>query len=1343
MLCGTEWLHAFERPWAWAAGTGALATLVLLLPARDWPRRALLASLALLAILIPLTQRSLDRIDRHWEGEHGEREALVKAAGDRLGGDLRSAFQLTQQLADIGAAASLRDRDDAFGILARAVRSPALESGIAILEADGTPWAWAGSHRLPPHVAGDSIASASSQYYVTLESRRHSGARVAVANVLVWAHPSVPDRSGSLAERFRAKTDVALAVYQPDSAPDNRDVFDYCEPTTVGNRCLFSAQPLPPVQADAHALEVSRGGRAAAMLLLLVLALGLLVEQGAAGRWMLAALAVWLTVHAPVGSLLGVGSLFSPASYLYDPMVPLTSSAGTLAFVGALFTMIAVWVWRRQLPRRWGSVLIGLVLFAMVPFGVGALSRGITPPAGGTPLGLWLTWELALFLAATGPLVLASALLRGDAAPRRREWWSGLGAAAALGAAMVGLYIWQPSSAWPSWFALLWAPVLVVASLPLPTGPAIVSIGLAAGSLSSLFTWQAEHRGRMLQAQREVLRLGNAADPVAPALLQLFGEAVHDAAPPATTTELYALWSTSVLAEQGYPARLALWTQGIGWGAELALDSLEIGRPALDSLLSTVPRPDSVISLMAVPGLHYVLATPLLNGSVLVTVIGPQTQLVVPSRLGRLLEPTVRPPPSYLLALSPPVATAAPTETLRWRREGWVLRAARTVTVQGATREVYVQASLRGPVPLLVRGGVLLLIDIIVLALVWLMADYCGRHVLRFGPWHTAGRSFRIRLAVTLALFFLVPAVGFSVWGIQRIALDTTRVTDALISRTLRDALRSSSVLATRDTAYGARELEGLGQRMDADFGLYGGGRLTSASARILQDLGVLGELMNPDAFRQLAFGGQLEVTRNGPLPTLAERVGYRLLLPGSPSHLGVLATPRRVGELSTDSQQDLAMAVLLVLLLGLAAALQGAQSAARALSRPVAELRQAALALGEGKPAPPQERSPLTEFEPVFGAFNRMAADVRASRDALEAARRRTETVLATVATGVIAVDRTGRVLLANRQAEQLLGAHLGEGAELRAHLSEEWRPLATHLEEAFEGEAPGESPAELTVGGRRVSAQYARLAGPLGGVVVALTDVTDMSRAERVLAWGEMARQVAHEIKNPLTPMRLGMQHLQRAWLDGRGDYGRVLTETSERMLGEIDRLDRIARAFSRYAAPGEGDDPLVPIDIVAVAREVVQLYTLSEAGARVDLRAPQALTGRARADELKEVLVNLLENARTAAASRVELLIEPGRIVVADDGSGIPAHLLPRVFEPHFSTNTSGSGLGLSIVKRLVESWGGAVAISSKEGRGTTVTDPVRARLRWVTCRSSGRRLPASPSGTLSRRPWWRWA
>jgi two-component system, NtrC family, nitrogen regulation sensor histidine kinase NtrY len=233
------------------------------------------------------------------------------------------------------------------------------------------------------------------------------------------------------------------------------------------------------------------------------------------------------------------------------------------------------------------------------------------------------------------------------------------------------------------------------------------------------------------------------------------------------------------------------------------------------------------------------------------------------------------------------------------------------------------------------------------------------------------------------------------------------------------------------------------------------------------------------------------------------------------------------------------------------------------------------------------------------------------------------------------------------------------------------------------------------------------ASLGSEVRGVVIALNDVTDLSRAERVLAWGEMARQVAHEIKNPLTPMRLGMQHLRRVYRERREEFDRTLDETSERILAEIDRLDTIARAFSRFAAPTDRNQPMDRIDLGRVVGEVVQLYRLAEEGCEVQLTAePQAL-GAGRVDEVKEVIVNLLENARNAGASVVKVTVAPGLIRVADNGAGIPADLLPRVFEPRFSTTTSGSGLGLAIVRRLVESWGGRVEVESEPGQGTTVS------------------------------------
>jgi signal transduction histidine kinase len=230
---------------------------------------------------------------------------------------------------------------------------------------------------------------------------------------------------------------------------------------------------------------------------------------------------------------------------------------------------------------------------------------------------------------------------------------------------------------------------------------------------------------------------------------------------------------------------------------------------------------------------------------------------------------------------------------------------------------------------------------------------------------------------------------------------------------------------------------------------------------------------------------------------------------------------------------------------------------------------------------------------------------------------------------------------------------------------------------------------------------------------------DVERGQEAQRVLAWGEMARQVAHEIKNPLTPIRLGIQHLMRLRAERPAELGGVLDTTGRRILAEIDRLDAIARAFSRFALPSAERPPVEVVNAGDVIREVVGLYRLGDSPLRWDVEGEEQAAVMARRDELTEVLVNLFENARDAGAKRVAIRarrtgataqLPAGtavRIEVRDDGRGIPAEALPRVFEPRFSTTTSGSGLGLAIAKRLVEGWGGTIGIASELGAGTTVS------------------------------------
>ncbi len=220
------------------------------------------------------------------------------------------------------------------------------------------------------------------------------------------------------------------------------------------------------------------------------------------------------------------------------------------------------------------------------------------------------------------------------------------------------------------------------------------------------------------------------------------------------------------------------------------------------------------------------------------------------------------------------------------------------------------------------------------------------------------------------------------------------------------------------------------------------------------------------------------------------------------------------------------------------------------------------------------------------------------------------------------------------------------------------------------------------------------------------------EVARAERILAWGEMARQVAHEIKNPLTPIRLGVQHLRRARTDPRVNFERVLDENVTRILSEIDRLDEIARAFSRYGSAPSELPPPEDIDVAAILRDVVGLEKMGVGEVTWTLSgAENPIFAKARSDELRDVLLNIFENSRLARARKVDVRLSRGQnsvlIAISDDGSGIDQSALPRVFEPQFSTRTTGSGLGLAISRRLLESWGGAIEITSELGKGARVT------------------------------------
>jgi nitrogen fixation/metabolism regulation signal transduction histidine kinase len=555
-----------------------------------------------------------------------------------------------------------------------------------------------------------------------------------------------------------------------------------------------------------------------------------------------------------------------------------------------------------------------------------------------------------------------------------------------------------------------------------------------------------------------------------------------------------------------------------------------------------------------------------------------------------------------------------------------------------------------------------------------------------------------------------------------QLAADAIQSRAVLVGETLRSIEPSAGAL---------NRLSEESERLETPLFVFRGGELRQTSDQLYDDLAPTGRLLPPNIEVTLGVHAEetaTEVEQVGDAPTL---FGYRSLTE-APSPSVVIAAPARATDAPLGRRRrDLGVLVLFATALGALAALWLSGAAARQLAKPIGALREAALAIAGGSRTPPLEPEPTVEFLPVFAAFRRMSSDLNASRSALEEAQRRTAAVLRNVASGVVAVDTERRITLANPRSEQLLGVPLPSGAKLDDTVNTD---VARRLDEFIRG-AADEHDFEIVVEQRQLRGTLTRLARGGGGVVITVDDVSEIARAQRVLAWGEMARQVAHEIKNPLTPIRLGVQHLRRARADRRVDFDRVLDHNVNQILAEIDRLDEIARAFSRYGAIPEERARPSEVDVAAIVREVVSLERMGGGDGGDDVEWIETgddgrVIALARVDELKEVLLNVLENARLAGAAHVRVSVEPpgangdtehATITVSDDGHGIAAEVLPRIFEPHFSTRTSGSGLGLAISRQLVEGWGGSITVQSPSvepptdgRRGVTVTIALRAKL-----------------------------
>jgi len=405
----------------------------------------------------------------------------------------------------------------------------------------------------------------------------------------------------------------------------------------------------------------------------------------------------------------------------------------------------------------------------------------------------------------------------------------------------------------------------------------------------------------------------------------------------------------------------------------------------------------------------------------------------------------------------------------------------------------------------------------------------------------------------------------------------------------------------------------------------------------------------------------------------------------------------------------------------------------AKRITRPVQLLATAANEIGAGHLDHRVEPETRDEFGSLIEAFNRMASDLSTSRRRLERSsielerrhqevegrRRYVETILERIKAGVVSVDNAGQVRTLNSAASRLLGVDANvSGLQVSTVFgSPELSPLATLLDEAYrrDEEAP---PQDVTIArdGRErhltvMTTPLRREDGVSDGIVLVLDDVTPLIRAQKVNAWREVARRLAHEIKNPLTPIQLCAERLSRHFTGAPAQTRDLVEECTTTIVGEVESLKGLVDEFSEFA---QMPPPRVErTDLHDLIVDVLKLNQGVLPAVEVRTRFAAALP-RVSVDpeKIRRVMRNLIDNAVEAMDRRGTLDIETHhdpaehlvRIVVADNGPGIPATEREKLFLPHYSTKNRGSGLGLAIVRRIVAEHGGRIDVTDNVPRGT---------------------------------------
>jgi two-component system nitrogen regulation sensor histidine kinase NtrY len=402
----------------------------------------------------------------------------------------------------------------------------------------------------------------------------------------------------------------------------------------------------------------------------------------------------------------------------------------------------------------------------------------------------------------------------------------------------------------------------------------------------------------------------------------------------------------------------------------------------------------------------------------------------------------------------------------------------------------------------------------------------------------------------------------------------------------------------------------------------------------------------------------------------------------------------------------------------------------AKAITVPIQDLAQATNRITQGDLDTRIDIEADDEIGLLVKSFNQMTTDLKKSKTGLEEAnmsleqrRKYMETVLRNVSAGVISVDRSGIITTINSAAEKMLQIKADKILYQNYRnliMPEHMALLDEFLQEMKENnESSLEKQLELMLKDRVLTVLVTITTirdeeGNDSGGVVVFEDLTQLQKAERAAAWREVARRMAHEIKNPLTPVQLSAQRLQRKYGDKLGEEGSVFKECTQTIIDQVEVLKNLVNEFSRYARMPVTTPTLN--DLNSVVADSVLLFQDAHKDIVFEFKPAVGLPKlNIDAEQINRVMINLLDNAVAAIKKEGQIKVavsfeetqRMASVIVADNGAGVPYSDKRKMFEPYFSTKKSGTGLGLAIVRSIIFDHHGQVSVTDNKPTGTIVS------------------------------------